>query len=85
MTREVKLNELDALVASETFPLSKATVRTAFGDVRLQYADGDELLVDVLDRIPDEQFDSVEDVRTSILNAVPVAGVGEPGQSEGEG
>ena len=85
MTRDVKLNELDELLGTATYPLSAGTAKTEFDDVAIQYADGTERLTDLLERVPDEQFDSVGDLRTSILNVVPVEGVGEPGQSEGEG
>ena len=85
MTRNVKLNELDSLAATASFPLSKAEAHDQFDDVQLVYADGDEPLTELLERVPDERFDSIEDMRSSILNVVPVEGVGEPGQSEGEG
>ena len=85
MTPEVKLNQLDAVADRASYPLSRADARETFEDVRLVYADGGEPLVDVLDRVQEDQFESVEDLRGSILNAVPVEGVGEPGQSEGEG
>jgi len=49
------------------------------------YADGTEPLAAVLDRIDDEQFESPDEVQLSIYNIIPVEGVGEPGQSEGEG
>jgi len=85
MTREVKLSELTELLNTETYPLSVANAQTTFDDVALVYADGSEPLPAVLARIEDKQFDSTDDAQTSILNAVPVEGVGEPGQSEGEG
>ena len=85
MTREVKLNELTELLESTSYPLSVETARTEFGDVQLQYADGSEPLDEVLGRLEDDQFDSAEEAQSSIFNTVPVEGVGEPGQSEGEG
>ncbi|QIO21129.1 hypothetical protein [Haloarcula sp. JP-L23] len=85
MPREVKLNELTDLLGEASYPLSAEMVQSKFGDVTLVYADGSEPMSEVLDRIESEQFDSAEDVQTSIFNAVPVEGVGEPGQSEGEG
>jgi hypothetical protein len=85
MTREVKLNELTELLESATYPLSLSTARTEFDDVQLVYADGSEPLDAVLARLEDEQFVSPEEAQSSILNTVPVEGVGEPGQSEGEG
>ncbi len=54
MTREDKLNELTAL-RTATYPLSVATAREVFDDVRLVHADG-RTVAAVLDRIDDEQF-----------------------------
>ncbi|MBX0324270.1 hypothetical protein EGH21_14635 [Halomicroarcula sp. F13] len=85
MTHEVKLNELTELLESASYPLSADAMRSQFDDVTLVYADGSEPLAAVLDRIGSDQFDSAEDAQTSIFNVVPVEGVGEPGQSEGEG
>jgi hypothetical protein len=68
-----------------SYPLPVASARSTFADVELIYADGSEPLSDVLARVQDEQFESTDDAQSSILNAVPVEGVGEPGQSEGEG
>jgi len=85
MTRDVRLNELTELLESVSYPLTVETARTEFDDVRLQYADGSEPLDAVLGRLEDEQFDSPEEAQSSIFNTVPVEGVGEPGQSEGEG
>ena len=85
MSRDIKLNELTELLESATYPLSVDTAQQEFGDVVLVYADGSEPLDEVLDRLEDEQFDSAEEAQSSIFNTVPVEGVGEPGQSEGEG
>ncbi|WP_137683098.1 DUF5789 family protein [Haloarcula mannanilytica] len=85
MAREVKLNELTALLETASYPLSVETARREFDDVQLVYADGSEPLAAVLDRISDEQFSSPDEAQSSIYNALPVEGVGEPGQSEGEG
>ncbi|MBX0288066.1 hypothetical protein [Haloarcula salinisoli] len=85
MTREVKLNELTELLESASYPLSVERAQSEFSDVRLQYADGVEPLDEVLGRLEDDQFDSAEEAQSSIFNTVPVEGVGEPGQSEGEG
>jgi hypothetical protein len=85
MPREVKLNQLRELLVEAAYPLDTSTARERYGDVSLVYADGTEPLPAVLDRIESEQFDSVDDAQSSIMNAIPVEGVGEPGQSEGEG
>jgi len=85
MSRRVKLNELTELLEDATYPLSIQAARREFDDVELVYADGSEPFSDVLGRIEDQQFDSPDDAQSSIFNVVPVEGVGEPGQSEGEG
>ncbi|EMA05595.1 hypothetical protein SAMN05443574_13417 [Haloarcula vallismortis] len=85
MTREVKLNKLTALLETATYPLSVETAQAEFDDVQLVYADGSEPLTTLLARVNDEQFDSPDEAQSSIYNAIPVEGVGEPGQSEGEG
>jgi len=85
MTRAIKLNQLTAVLDTATYPLPVAKARSTFDDVELVYADGAEPLSDVLARVPDEQFQSTDDAQSSIMNVVPVEGVGEPGQSEGEG
>jgi hypothetical protein len=85
MTREVKLNELTALLETATYPLSVETARAEFDDVVLVYADGSEPLSALLTRVDDEQFSSPDEAQSSIYSTIPVEGVGEPGQSEGEG
>ena len=85
MSRDVKLNELTELLESATYPLSAERAKQEFDGVRLIYADGSEPLDEVLDRLEDEEFASAEEAQSSIFNTVPVEGVGEPGQSEGEG
>ncbi|MDS0280488.1 hypothetical protein [Haloarcula onubensis] len=85
MTRTIKLNELTEVLDTATYPLPVASARSTFDDVELVYADGSESLPAVLGRVGDDQFESVDDAQSSILNVVPVEGVGEPGQSEGEG
>ena len=85
MARDIKLNELTELLESATYPLSVDAARQEFDDVELVYADSSEPLDEVLGRLEDDQFDSAEEAQSSIFNTVPVEGVGEPGQSEGEG
>lgn len=84
---DAKLSELDGILEEWTYPLSKddAIEAAEAEDVTLLYADGDEPLSDVLARVDDDEFDSVNDLETEIYNALPTEAVGEPGQSEGEG
>jgi len=77
--------DLTELLETATYPISVATARQEFEDVRLVYADGTEPLAAALDRIGDERFDSPDEAQSSIYNSIPFEGVSEPGQSEGEG
>ena len=85
MPTEVKLNELDEAVDGLRFPVERETVATELGDVVLVYADGEEQLADVLDRVQSQSFADQDELENEIYNALPVEAVGEPGQSEGEG
>jgi len=85
MVRQVPLNEFDALLEELSYPVERATVRETYDDVVLQYADGEERLVDVIDRTASERFESPDDLSMEVFSELPVQAVGEPGQSEGEG
>ncbi|SFS12574.1 hypothetical protein SAMN05216559_4079 [Halomicrobium zhouii] len=85
MTTHVKLNELDEAFAGLRFPIERETVATELHDVVLVYADGEEPLPDVLDRVGTQSFADRDELETEIYNVLPVEAVGEPGQSEGEG
>jgi len=85
VTREIHLNELTELLGETSYPTTAEEIRTQFDDVILLYADGSEQLSAVFDRIDQSEFESAEGVQSSIFNTIPVEGVGEPGQSEGEG
>jgi len=85
MPDEVKLNELDAVLDRFQYPVTRDDVAAQLDDVILRYADGEEELPAVLDRVDDQEFDSRDELENSIYNALPTEAVGEPGQSEGEG
>ncbi len=85
MSTEVKLNELDEALAGLRFPVERETVATELNDVVLVYADGEEALPDVLDRVETQSFADADELENEIYNVLPVEAVGEPGQSEGEG
>ncbi|MCU4800808.1 hypothetical protein OB920_10540 [Halobacteria archaeon HArc-gm2] len=85
MTREVKLNELGVAFEGLQFPVERETVATELDDVVLRYADGEEPLPDVLDRVGARSFGDRDELENEIYNTLPVEAVGEPGQSEGEG
>jgi len=85
MPREVRLNELDAVLAELDYPAAHDTAAAELSDVTLVYADGSESLSAVFERIEDDEFADADDLRGSVFAALPTEAVGEPGQSEGEG
>ena len=85
MPRRVRLNELGEFFGDLDYPIRRDRLAEEFDDVELVYADGEESLPAVLDRIEYDTFESPGDLTTESMNTVPVEGVGEPGQSEGEG
>lgn len=84
MTREVKLGELDAVLADLDYPTSPAAVRRACDDVTLVLADGTENLGDVVAESSAGSFDSADELRSEVMGLLPRHAVGEPYQSEGD-
>lgn len=85
MGRDVKLNELDAVLAELDYPVSRESVVDACDDVTLVLADGEENLGTVVAGSGNDAFDSVDDLENEVMNLLPRHAVGEPYQSEGEG
>ncbi|MGB9963793.1 hypothetical protein [Halobacterium sp. CBA1126] len=85
MARELKLNELRSELDTLTYPATREDVLAEFDDVVLRFADGDERLGDVVERITEDVFVSPDDLEAAVYNNLPTEAVGEPGQSEGDG
>lgn len=85
MPTDVKLNELRDLLDTFDYPLSREAAIDRTQDVTLHYADGSELLAEVIERTSPEQFDSPGDLESEVFTFLPTEAVGEPGQAEGEG
>jgi hypothetical protein len=84
MDRTVKLSRLPALLDSLDYPLSRERVAAEVDDVTLLLADGEAPLERVVDDLPSEAFHSRSDLETELFQFLPIAAVGEPGQSEGD-
>lgn len=81
---EVKLNELRTVLEEVTYPTTRASAAAELQGVVLNYADGSEPLVDVLDRCASDGFETAEDLEAEVFSNLPTEAVGEPGQSEGD-
>ncbi len=84
MNDTVELDRLHDLLTSLQYPLSNEEACEQLSGVTLAYADGQEQLVDVVERANDDTFEDVDDLEADIYNNLPVEAVGEPGQSEGD-
>lgn len=82
--REIKLSRIESELATLSYPASRGDVIEEFDDVVLLYADGREPLRDVVGRINDDEFGSLDELQSELFGNVPVEAVGEPGQSEGD-
>lgn len=85
MAREVKLNQLDAVLEEFDYPCDRETVVERGRDVTLVLAEGTENLGELVAASNDGTFESAEDLSTEVMNLLPQHAVGEPYQSEGEG
>ena len=85
MGRDVKLNELEAVLDDLDYPLSREDAARECDDVTLVLADGEESLGDLVAGSGDETFESRDDLETEVMNLLPQHAVGEPYQSEGDG
>lgn len=84
MTREVKLRDVETVLAEFEFPTDRDTVAAACGDVTLLLAEGEENLGGIIAGSSADGFESVNDLATEVMNLLPQHAVGEPYQSEGD-
>ncbi|MFB6106080.1 MAG: hypothetical protein ABEJ70_03810 [Halobacteriaceae archaeon] len=85
MVREVKLSRVSTVLGDLEYPISRADVVDAVGDVRVLFADGDATLGSVLERCASESYADATELQSDVYTHLPVEAVGEPGQAEGEG
>lgn len=85
MNRDVKLNELEAVLGELEYPVDRDEAAEAFSDVTLLLADGTENLGQLVAESSDDRFESPDDLDEEVRNLLPRHAVGEPYQSEGEG
>lgn len=71
MGRELTLTDLQGELESLTYPVPREDAITAFGDVMVQYGEGQEALEDVLSRTTEEVFVSPEDLEAEVYDQLP--------------
>lgn len=85
MDRQVKLNELETVLADLDYPISRQDVIEQCGDVRIELADGSENLGELIAGSNDDSFGSMDSLASEVRSLLPQRAIGEPHQSEGEG
>lgn len=81
----VKLSRLSETLEALSYPCSRETAAAELADVTVTFAGGEAELGPLVEGLPDDEFDSADDLRSAVYGALPTEAVGEPGQSEGEG
>lgn len=84
MDTEIHLDDLREALGQLSYPIDRTAASDAMADVTVLYADGQEPLDDLIDRVPSERFESVDGLLEETLGSAPLEAVGEPGQSEGD-
>jgi hypothetical protein len=85
MTREVKFSRVETVLGELSYPATREEAAAEFEDVTVLLADGERNLGKLVSEVPDEEFDSTDELHAEINNVLPREAVGEPYQSEGEG
>lgn len=81
---EVKLSRLPNSLETLSYPCARETAAAELADVTVLFADGEAELGPLVEGLPDDEFDSADDLQSAIYGALPTEAVGEPGQSEGD-
>lgn len=83
MASRVKLSNVQSVFGGLDYPATKSQVCDATDDVVLVMADGEERLSSVVERSQASEFVCADDLNSEVFMHLPIAAVGEPGQSEG--
>lgn len=84
MTDRIKINRVKNVLERVDYPVQHDAAAAAFDDVTLIFADGESNLGELIAQANRETFNSADDLCTELNNVMPIAAVGEPGQSDGD-
>ncbi|WP_332898409.1 MULTISPECIES: DUF5789 family protein [unclassified Haladaptatus] len=84
MTRVVKLSRVDGTLSELSYPISRTDAMAELSDVTVLLADGEATIPSVMKQVPSAMYETVEELRNDLFMYMPIAAVGEPGQSEGD-
>ncbi|WP_435195678.1 hypothetical protein [Natronomonas sp. EA1] len=82
--QRVKLSRVDETLAELEYPISRADAVSALEGIWVEVADGEVELQAVVATLPSRSFESLDGLRMELYQYLPMAALGEPGQSEGD-
>ena len=85
MRKDVKLNNVESVLADLDYPISREEAIDECDDVTLILSEGEENLGEIVAESSGDRFESMDDLENEVFNLLPRHAVGEPYQSEGEG
>ncbi|SEO78748.1 hypothetical protein SAMN04487948_105139 [Halogranum amylolyticum] len=80
----VKLSRVESLFETLQYPVSREEAAAEFSDTRVQLADGEANLGELVSDARAESFHNPDELYAELNNTLPIEAVGEPGQSEGD-
>lgn len=80
----VKLSRVESLFETLQYPVSRTEAAETFSDTRVQLADGEANLGDLVSDARADSFHSPNELYAELNNTLPIEAVGEPGQSDGD-
>ncbi|MFB6123383.1 MAG: hypothetical protein ABEJ78_07995 [Haloferacaceae archaeon] len=84
MSDRVKLSRVESRFAELEYPVTRDDAASAFADVTVTFADGEENLGRLISELGSDVFAGTDELHAELQNALPVEAVGEPGQSDGD-
>ncbi|ELZ86013.1 hypothetical protein C453_09358 [Haloferax elongans ATCC BAA-1513] len=84
MNKPIKLSHLRATLQDISYPVERHDAANAFDGVTILLADGDADLGALIRDCVTDEFDDPMDLYYELHNAMPIAALGEPGQSDGD-
>lgn len=84
MPREIRMNDLQETLDELTYPVDRAEAAETFDGVKLEFADGEANLGELIAEVPEPRYDSTDELTADLHTTLPRSAVGEPYQSEGD-
>ena len=84
MNKSIKLSHLRTVLQDISYPVERREAASAFDGVTILMADGNADLGALIRECVTDEFADSMDLYYELHNAMPIAALGEPGQSDGD-